>query len=292
MTWSGKHAWGRTLTGFALPLTIRPAHPVCPAVQAIGFEMRLGKRGAALPAIIPLGIMTKTALLPFLLTSALLSLPVGAATLPYSVTYPLAVAAIDLDISLPKFNTTLGTLNSAQLEVRGEVRFIFNAKNFADTSQTSTITSTTTLMLSSSNAELDAVFSGDTIELQATTGALPYAVGQIRSFGPFDEQGSVTFTAAQLAGLVASGAFSAAGSANFPLRCMSQARLDVRGGGGNILINQDTQARCSATVTYDYTPFASTPAPVPTLSQGALALLSLLLLGWGAITVRRENGKS
>lgn len=231
--------------------------------------------------------MKKITLAALLLFAAAFGLSAHAATLPYTVDYPLGRQTGPYDISLPKFNTTLGTLNSATLTVRAAVQHNFYVSNPSSVVVTSNVTSLADMEVVSSDPTLNNFVSGLALTSSVRPGIFSYAPGQTRYFGPVNFEDSRSFTTAQLADQVASGALSTSGSEKFPLECLPVYGFRLQGSGAGFTVVQDNFSACSATVTYDYTPFPS----IPTLSQAMLALLSLMLLACGVLQVRRRTAQ-
>lgn len=206
----------------------------------------------------------------------------GAQATTVSFEYGLPVVTTTTEInqtgSLGLFDSTLGTLTGASIEVFGAAVFSFTGTNNASQAQNADITSSTNLSWTSSLAALNA-FVADNVALSASSGALAYAVGQTRSFGPTSQSSS---NSDDLSTILAS--LQTAGGGNFDLSCTSLSGLAVLGGGGNLATTQSTQAGCGARIVYTFRD--APPGQVP--EPGTLALVGLALAGVGVVARRRK----
>ena len=215
----------------------------------------------------------------FALVAALAAFGAQAATVSFQYGLPVVLSTTEINQTgaLGLFDSTLGTLTGASIEVFGEALFNFTGTNNANQSQRATLTSSTTLFWTSSLGALNP-FLADTIALSATSGSLVYAVGETKSFGPFPTASS---NVDNLAAILAS--LQQAGGGSFNVNCESLSGLTVLGGGGNISTTQATTAGCGARIVYDFT---ATPTRVP--EPTSLALVGLALAGIGAASLRRK----
>ncbi|MBL8394457.1 MAG: choice-of-anchor E domain-containing protein [Candidatus Accumulibacter sp.] len=215
----------------------------------------------------------------YLLAAAVVSaLGIGsasAASVSYDFTFPLSVTEIDNTGTLGLFDSTLGTLTQATLEVTGAARFLYTGTNQAVQNQSAILTSSTTIFWDSSINALDALLAA--IGLSDTSGVQTYAPGETKSFGPVS--GSITDTDLILNAATLN-LLQAAGGGTFTLNCQSLSGFQVQGGGGNIDTTQDTQAGCGAKITYEYNT-NQTPEPA------SMLLVGLGLLGLGAARRRQ-----
>lgn len=201
-----------------------------------------------------------------------------AATVSFDFGLPLALTTTEINPTgaLGLFDSNLGTLTGATLTIEGGASFSFTGTNGSVQSQLANITSSTDLFWSTDLGALTP-FLG-TISLSATSGALNYAVGETKSFGPLaDSDSQFDDLAAILASL------QQAGGGSFNLTCQSLSGLTVSGGGGNVSASQNTQAGCGATIVYTYSDTPPPPVPEP----ASLALVGLALAGL-AVAKRRK----
>ena len=207
-----------------------------------------------------------------------------ASTVSYEYGMPLALATTEINQtgSLSLFDSSLGTLTGASLQVFGGAMFGFSGTSRSRGVEDATITSPTSLRWSTSLGALSPFLTtvADRIDLSASSGELEYAVGQTRDFGPFVQNGSHVD---DLATILAS--LQATGGGNFDVTCRTVSGLQVLGGGGNINTTQSTSAACGARITYAFDAPVVSQVPEP----GSLYLMGMALAGAGFVARRRKQ---
>lgn len=203
------------------------------------------------------------------------------------------------NISVDKFNTNLGTLNSITIDFTGALESTITFTN-GDTPTTVTSYKTS---LDLAALALDAAGPYSPYQLDGTgtpclqtftfqtnhfcsTGVdqtiasiTPgtYAAGTVigpQTYDYFVDTGAVTLS--NWTGWLADGG----GTVIVPVAGIVHTTTDVS--GGNFTTSQVTKAVANLTVTYDYTPYSDTPEP------GTLILLGTALAGAGFIRARRK----
>lgn len=207
--------------------------------------------------------------LALIASAGMLTVSAQAATVSYNFGFPLATTEITQTGALGLFDSTLGTLTGASITVNGSSVMSFTGNNVAAQSQLANLTSNVDLYWSTDLSALSPYLS-DLVSMSATSGPQNYAVGETKSFGPFNDSGSNTD---DLAGILAS--LQTAGGGSFNVTCQSLSGMAVSGGGGNINTTQQTQAQCDALITYTYSENPPTNVPEP----ATLGLIGLALLG-------------
>ncbi len=193
---------------------------------------------------------------------------------------PLETTEISQTGNLSLFDSTMGTLTGATLDLFGGASFTYGGTNNSAQAQNARITSSTELLWSSSLGALSPILAGNNISLSSNSGVMNYTVGQTRNFGPFLINDT---SSSDLFGILAS--LQNPGGGIFSLTCDSLSGLSVTGGGGNISTTQSTQAGCGARISYNFD--TDPPSSVPT--PGSLPLFGLGLTG--ALALRRRRKK-
>lgn len=181
---------------------------------------------------------------------------------------------------LGKFDSTLGTLTGATLNIFGAGTTNISLTNNAATNVNGRATASVDLMWSSALGALDALLVDDLALSFSTGAALLYTPGQTRSFGPLHDEATFSYNLSSILG-----SFAAAGGGDFAITCESLSGINVLGGGGNLASNQTTTAGCGANITYTYDAAVVNPNPVP--EPASLALIAVGLLGAGVARRRK-----
>lgn len=193
----------------------------------------------------------------------------NAAVISFEAPLNLETTEISQRLLLDKFDSGLGTLESVTVELFGRGSSTASIQNTAANPQNFRFSSVLDLMFT--GALMDTI----SLELFNTGGFVTIASGATLDLGTIDIADSLSLN-------VASTAFADyIGSDKLSFSCESFVTNGQTGGGGNIIVTQNTVAGCGAKVTYSYT--ASTPTPNPVPEPGSVALLGLGLAGLGVL---------
>jgi hypothetical protein len=201
-------------------------------------------------------------------------------------------------IRVPQFDTSLGTLTAATLSLYADANSTGSVQNTGTT--TATIKSYTAnlrvrLLTPSSSTSGPGIDSPATLSTPYLLEALPPLITVTnRSLAPnatlpFSLTGTNN-TTGTLDLFASSGLlpfFEGTGQATLPVYTNTRTISSVT--GGNLIVNQNTQARAEAVVAYTYTaaPQPPLPPPVPVPEPRSAALLGASLLDLGFLRRRR-----
>jgi hypothetical protein len=184
--------------------------------------------------------------------------PATAASVTFNDTHPLSDVDISGTLSVPGFDTALGTLDSVDWEITGSIASILGITN--DSAGTLTVTAHTNVDFDLDSALLSLGASPD-FGVFASTGQVTLGVGESALF-PLTSNETLTGSEAPAAGFLLPGTVDVAYQSTTSFGAS---------GGGDLTVSQATDAGISLTVTYN-----STPIPEPA-SAALLALTGLLV---------------
>lgn len=200
-----------------------------------------------------------------------------AASVSYnSNTAPLAFTDWDFSLSLQKFNTALGTLNSITITLYGQT----DGNIYVESTDAapSTINASLSSMLTLTRPDLTT--------LVVTTPLTPVSFNASAGDGNPDFGGTsgqswlkLTASASNFVSTSTAADKTLFSGPGFVLAPLHAAGLSTASGSGNLSFDNDTQASAYATVTYNY-------APVPEPASWALMVGGLALLARRAVQKR------
>jgi hypothetical protein len=228
--------------------------------------------------------MNKTSCL--VLASLCLTASAQAATLTYQFSYanPLETTEIAQGGTLGLFDSDLGTLMAASLTLTGSMTQLMSVTNVSPQAQRLIASTTIDLSFGSSLSPLNDQLSqgGPQVMLSTSTEPMLLASGATLSSGPLHAAGHRVIDLSPWLDH-----FVRAGGGDFQLGCSSLSSLGLKGGGGNLAVDQTTQAQCGASILYTFGPSAS-PLSATVPEPWSLALVSLALAA--GVVARRRHG--
>ena len=185
----------------------------------------------------------------------------------YGLPIQLKLSEIDETGELAKFDSSLGTLTGAVLEIFGGAEFSLSATNNSAQVQTARLIASTSLTFETSESDLNTLIANQSpdLNLNFSTAILSYAVNETKSFGPETESGSNVYDLSSILDSVQD-----VGGGIFKINAQSLSGFTVSGGGGNLSTDQATYIGSGAKIIYTYT--------VPEPSSAMIAMIPGLML--------------
>lgn len=189
-----------------------------------------------------------------------------------SFTNNFATTEIYQSGTLNKFDASLGTLTSATLTLSGESRSHTSLTNNAAQSQKFQFTSGLNFYFDASSVGVTIPDPAFSTSLGETAGRITLDGGESIVLGDAQDGNSfsITITGQDLLAFIGSGTFTTI--------CDTLSTTTFAGGGGNIIANQSTTARCEGDISYSFSDVV-TPPPTTASSPTTVLLFGAGLIG-------------
>jgi hypothetical protein len=199
-----------------------------------------------------------------------------AQTISYQFGLPIIQSTTEINQSgnLGLFNSNLGTLTGASLELFGAGTTSGSLTNGSLTTENISALVRSRLIFNSSISELNSLVTqpANNVLLEFPVAVQSYTAGQTRNYGPLTDSENITLN---LDTILAN--LQAPGGGTFSVGGLSISGITITGGGGNTSSTQNTTAGLGAKITYTYTPFSVIPEPSQAISTLALCTFGLML---------------